>query len=349
MAQYGIYPVNEGYLKPRTKVGMVIINGGVNQALCNKARLSDKPYYKRAVGSDSCNFDRAEQGDIVFTLARHQATLHALCRDGSSGGVNKDMNRAHGITRLNGLGNAGEDNIKLMHQIDILGVCENDNDNAPKKLFNIVCGGVMTGLNNGSDTLYVNDWIMAWAPDQSEIPEGGKGKQADANGDLQLRYKRYDPYTNKITTKAVYKCLTSKDKAGYLDTFVQASEALLDGAMEMSLVIMAAIFEDMTLPAGVNKDAFLNKMLTVMRTAAGNAKIREMLFAIHSDSPSNAKWINQANRKSPMNAIQAGAIDKFILACSYHYHNVVKLVFARSMNYSRPKTNVDIQIGRYGL
>lgn len=349
MAQYGVYPVNENYMKTRTKVGLVIINGGVNQALCNNARISDKPYYKRAQGADSCNFDRCEQGDIVFTMARHQATLHALCRDGSNGGVNHDMNRAHGITRLNGLGNAGDDNIKLMHQIDILGICEHDNAEAPKKLFNIVCGGVMTGLNNGSDTLYVNDWIMAWAPDQSEIPEGGKGKPSDANGDLQLRYKRYDPYTNKITTKAVYKCLASKDKAGYLDTFVQASEALMDGAVKMSLVVMASVFDEMGLPASVKKDAFLKLMFEKCKTAAGSAKLREMLFVIHSESPSNAKWINPTDGKSAMNSYQAEAVDKFILACSYHYHNVIKLVWGRAMNYSRPKTNVDVQIGRYGL
>lgn len=345
MSQWGVSDLNTDYKKPRTKVGLVILNGGVNEALCTKARQSASPLYARALGADSNNHHRAETGDIVFTMTRHQASLHALSHD-SNNGLNREHHRVFGMTRLNGLGTKGQTNTQFMQQISILGICENSNRSHPKAQFNIIRGGIVTGFNNGNETLYIDDWIMAYAPTREEISQGGKGKEADANGDLTLWYKPYNPHINRITTKSVYQCLKARDKQ-HMESFVTASEAFLSGAEKMALAIVSAVFDK--LPKGASKKDTLKAMEKSFEEVATRNRIIETLFPLYSDSNDNSKWIDPTNLKAPINKKQAEGADEFIAACSYHFHNIVKNMVGKSLSHSRPKTNVDIQVGNYSI
>lgn len=348
--EFQVSGTNKDFIKPGASVGLVIINGGPSDPLTNMAKISPSPLYGR-MGNGVKNQDWTSRGAIVWTRNSLSNGSSAHSRPDTQTSLNRNHNRAYGVTRLNGHGYRGQSPEDFMNEITILGVSEASNRKEPKGYFSIITGGKFTSTNNSNKTIYPGDYLRATAPAKEDLVNyKGDGGVDSANGDLTLIYEPYHPYKNKFTNKNIYKCLrTERRDEDQLQSFVDASEKFFESLGECSLSFVAALFPKLGI-VGMTRETLVKKMYRELNDPENRNTILDTVFSEYSDFRNTSLLLEPSNPKnSKLNEIQREAPQKFLLYASYHFHNVVDKVFSQSCSFSKPQTNVDILLRGYSL
>lgn len=342
------FPYGEKFAYPQQMVGAVILNGTHHSTLIARMRNAQNPYYSHAGGIHFDNFGNVKRGNVLFTIRGSNACASSLSFGHGFGGSGEN-HRVKAVAILNGLGMAGHgNNERLWESAQILGF----SDGVPptkEGLFNIVSGGVMTVTNNGPDVVNAGDWVMVYFPSLDELPTGGMGTSADANGEVVPWLVTYDPIKHSLTPKPVYEHLTADRNTPYIPIYRETCKKLMQSAKDVSLVSMAANYEKMKelIEGGASKIDFLHAMSKFMDTEKQDAKIRDMLFVPYSDKKNLIESGKSAD--SPLNCKQMSCMGEYMVSQSRLHHVMHDKVVGKAITTGKKRSNFSLQITSYGL
>lgn len=237
MSQVGSY--DEDFISPISPIGGVILNGCMANGSVISAQRNATPFYPMPSGSATELVGRTRNTAIVYRLIDEEGYL--------SNSYQRPSNTAvAGLSSLNGQGQAGESQAQFMSRIAPIGIANQDTEVNGSSLFNIYVGGIHTVINNSNRDIVAGDWIMAYNPRPEEVSQGGRGKEADANGYVELWMVPYHPSIHQITTAHIYQCLTMRynDRGKshavqgrqYLQEYETMCDHLLDSFMDFGLI-----------------------------------------------------------------------------------------------------------------
>lgn len=247
------------FMHPQKAVGTIIHNGRLNTTLASMAKTRTNPLYDRGLGSTIDNMDYVRNKDLLYTFSGTGASIHAMSRSSQR----NDYTAIQCLSALNGQGEAGQSNDQLMTQIEFVGVCEMGTKETGNSLFNVIRGGIHTMLNNGPETINVNDWVMIYAPSRQEVADrvGGSGLVDDDNGEVKLQIRPFRVEHHKHTPKSVYACLKAMSEsdqpfvpsavaalgpgeAGWSLEYAEACLDFLESAMQLAALGVATVQDD---------------------------------------------------------------------------------------------------------
>lgn len=344
---WGINRLDADFARRQRTIGAVVFNGEMNRSLVTRARSAANPYYPHARGSDSNNFEKIAEGDIVYTIRHTHTAMNAISHTGVGGNQNAH-NRLKGMSVLNGHGRNNEDNHMLMQTMQIIGIAELSNIEEPSQLYTLLRKGIRTVCNNSNETIEPGDSIMAYAPSTSEMSLGGRGKASDKNGEVKLWYKRYDPTLHAFKKKQIYQYLAANnaDKELYSNRFGEACKKFKQSIMDTTLTVIAANYDKIkfimntatTIPNGLNE--LLKEFDKIVNSDGLHKTFKQVLVPY-----SSAQLIEpDKNAQSELNKRQHRCIDEFLTATSQCIHETRKTIIGTALTTAAPKKDFTIDI-----
>jgi hypothetical protein len=349
MTNWNIMKMDEGFIRPQVMVGPVIINGGVHNTLCLRARGKAAPYYPNATGVYGNNHGNVVHGDLVFTLMRPTV--------GMSTSSSQNAIRVLGVSVLNGHGDDVQDggNEMLMQEINVWGIAEVPKTPNNQGFFNIIRGGIMTVRNNSKWTIQVGDYVQAYAPTREELKDGGSGNECDAYGQANLWLAPYYPAQHSLTVKPIYRALKAKREGkttGYLKPYLATCDSLVKSIVDMSVVVMGTCYKKIKAQAArlgttdADTITFMERMIEELAVPSVRNEVMDRLCVPYS----GANMLFQPGKDtktSVVNRTQKECLDRFTRQTALLHHYVHKNVIGQAVSTGEPRRNFSMQFVRY--
>lgn len=268
--------VDEDFISPITEQGVMLVNGAIHTGALTAATRNTNPKYTLPSGQSAQMVGLTRRAALVYRPIDENNYLGGF---GSRG----DNTTVMGLTALNGQGHAGESQASFMSRIQVIGIAQQDTENNGSKRFNIHIGGMYTMINNSNRDIVAGDWLMAYAPRADEIKQGGRGKEHDANGYLELWMVPYHPSIHQVTTANIYQCLSlryndrnpsrphSVNGKEYIEEYETMCDILLDSFMDIGITFLEFLASSNVIT--------VNKNLQAGTGAAANRKERAEAYA----------------------------------------------------------------------
>lgn len=360
--------IDEDFIAPVTPVGEVLVNGAIATGSVIAAMQNKNARYPLPSGQSLEMVGRVRRAAIVYRLVDENDYLENSFERYSNTTV-------AGLTALNGQGHANESQASFMSRIQVIGIAQQETEQNGSKLFNIHIGGVYTMINNSDRDIAAGDWLMAYAPRPDEVKQGGRGKEHDANGYVELWMVPYDPSIHQATSAHIYACLSehnierdartnTMDTGAYLQEYVSMCDHLLDSFMDLGLIFVEFMVKNNLVTVnGAATDAQRHTIYANLLTQLGNTQFytqhgtqpalrQQYLEALFLDRlvqkgdiykranyfPGNDKQ-QRTLRECQLEAVSLGLTEQ-----ANFVHSITKHVFAKAITSAAPKKNLQVQL-----
>jgi hypothetical protein len=245
-----------------------------------------------------------------------------------------------------GLGReSGQDNIKLMQCIEVLGVAEMTNVNNGSQLFTILRGGIVDVTNNSNVHINPGDWIQAYPPSREELSQGGKGKREDRNCEAKLWFKPYDHVAEALKPKQIYDCLKSNKEEDYSSAYWDSCKKFKSAILDMALVVINTNYDAIT-KLSSDKSKRIQELTKLSDEIAKNEQTMEDLFYPYSKK---GQLIDQTKTNNSLNKKQVEGMDTFLASVSRLQYDKQKNIIGKAMHGAAPKKDVSLHLCGYAL
>jgi hypothetical protein len=339
-------------LNPLTKHGKVVFNGEVHNTLNTMAEKATRPYYAKANGVDADCYRQVSNGSIAFSIINADKAINTLIQSNFEHGA-ENNNRLLGVDCLNGLFDNETNHESIQHKIVVLGIVEQP---GAGHLFNIIRQGVISVINNSDQTLNNGDETYGYAPTVEELPNGGYGTMADANGVAKLWFMPFKRDMHGVIPKPIYICLKAIEKKmakSYLDSYKRLCMEFERGICETTLVTLAAVgyekMNEIVTTAG-STAGMLTALHNILGRTNGRAndpelkeRQREMLFVKYSE---NQQWIEPFTPNSLLNRMQSEASGRFLKAVTCFDQDCKKHIVGKVLTTALPGQPFSLQVNK---
>lgn len=345
-------------MRPITKIGVVLFNGGIDRGAVISASNKVNPYYPPPKGQFHNWYGKMRYADIAWRfIDEHAGSCASTYNNQYSNATVTAM------VAINGQGTKAKapssrkarhvnQNEFFLSRINILGLVDAPNDENESPLFNIHCGGIQTITNISNVNIRAGDWLIAYAPRLEEVGEGGRRQDADNNGVMTLWLKPYSPSDNANTPPQILQCLTEvneSDAKGIkfnrtecLPEYVDQCERLFESFVNIGVTFMKWVQTKEAGKGDLTNSDFMDIIATLGHQQNYNAgkvnykarqSLTDALFACvtHEDLFSNA----DSNGKK-LNKIQRQGVSLALAEQARYIHGVTKNIMGKALTSMEP-------------
>lgn len=353
VSQSGV--TDEDFISPVTSIGEVLVNGAIATGSVIAAMTNKTAKYPLPSGQSLEMVGRVRRAALVYRLIDENDYLENSFERYSNATV-------AGLTSINGQGQAADSQMAFMRRIQVIGIAQQDTEENGSKLFNIHIGGVYTMVNNSNRDIVAGDWLRAYAPRTDEVKQGGRNKEHDQNGYLELWMVPYKASDHQVTSAHMYACLTQNDGKVYMEEYTEMCDKLLDSFMALGVIFVEFMFNRQLVDVkGPNKDrvalyagllAELGHSNFLSKSSTKQDLRKELLDALFIDrlvqkgpTYERANYFPGKDTNSQiLRDCQFEAVSLGTVTMAEFVHDISRHVFGKAVTSMAPKKNGQVQL-----
>lgn len=360
------YPqFDENLVSPQIQQNVALIHGKTDVVSERVAEDNKHPLYPWDRNSqEQMRNTGIRDRDIVYVFKDQSHPFDDIQR--------QDITGEQSLPVMSSLLGQGEENHKEEFKSSIIpiGFCNNGNKHNDTDRINIQIGGTLTVRNNGPNTIYASNYVIADLPDINAPYINGENRK-------ELILKPYDPTIHKNTSNSIRLCLDNAKNtdSSYNQSYINYCDQMFSSLLDMFLLNMIGISTGMLFgdnnpdpdsePDALNKD--INKLIESMKelhNGDGDSehKMRQIMSKIKDfkqellNNYENSmkryffpKVDENLNTENEFHKLHHGLMGNFLISQANLLNETINWTMGKATTTAAPGKDFTILIGRHGI